>query len=38
MAEPWFLAFHAEVTFRPVMLPQDLAAATSDIEQAAKNY
>jgi hypothetical protein len=38
MAEPWFLAFEAEVTFRPVMLPQDLAAAVPDIEQAVKNY
>jgi hypothetical protein len=38
LAEPWFLAFHAQVTFQPVMNPQDLAAATPDIEHVVKNY
>ena len=38
LAEPWFLAFNANVSFQPVMTPQDLAAAASDIEKAAKSY
>jgi hypothetical protein len=38
VAEPWFLAFNAKVTLRPVMTPQDLAKAGSSIAQAAADY
>jgi hypothetical protein len=38
LAEPWFLAFDAKVTFRPVMTPQDLAAAGPGIEKAVKEF
>lgn len=38
VAEPWFLAFNAKVSLRPVMSPQDLAAAGPAIGAAAKNY
>lgn len=38
IAEPWFLAFHAKVSFRPVMSVQDLATAGNSITQAVKQY
>ena len=34
IAEPWFLGFHAKVTFRPARSVADLAAAGPAIEQA----
>ncbi|MBF8248869.1 MAG: hypothetical protein HW374_1669, partial [Bacteroidetes bacterium] len=38
VAEPWFLAFNAQVSLRPVMSPQDLAKAGPSIGKAAKQY
>ena len=38
VAEPWFLAFNAKVSLRPVMNPQDLAKASPSIGKAAKQY
>jgi hypothetical protein len=38
IAEPWFLAFNAKVSFRPVMNPEDLAKAVPAIEKAAKEF
>lgn len=38
IAEPWFLAFNAKVSFRPVMNPQDLAKAGPAIDKSAKDY
>ena len=38
IAEPWFQAFTASVSLRPVMNPQDLAKAGPSIAKAAKVY
>ena len=38
VAEPWFLAFNAQVSLRPVMNPQDLAKAVPAISKATKEY
>ena len=38
IAEPWFLAFNAQITVRPAMTPQDLAKAGPSIEKAVKEY
>jgi hypothetical protein len=38
IAEPWFLAFNAKVSIRPVMTPLDLAKAGPSIANAAKQY
>ena len=38
VAEPWFLAFNAQVEFHPAMNLEDLKRATPGIEKAVKNY
>jgi len=38
IAEPWFFAFNAKLSFRPIMSPQDLATAGPQITKAAEQY
>ena len=38
IAEPWFLAFNARISLRPIMNPQDLATAGPSINKAAQQY
>ena len=38
VAEPWFLAFNAKVSVRPIMNTQDLATAGPSIAKAAQQY
>lgn len=37
-AEPWFLAFNAQIELHPVMTPDDLAKATPDIERSVERF
>jgi hypothetical protein len=38
VAVPWFLAFNAKISLRPIMNQQDLAKAGPSIGKAAKQY
>src|SRR5215475_330352 len=38
IAEPWMLAFNANIELHPVMIPDDLAKASGAIEGAVKKY
>jgi len=38
LVEPWFLAFNAKVSLRPVMSLKDLAKGAPSISKAAKKY
>lgn len=38
LAEPWFLAFNAEVEFHPAMNLEDLRKSAPGMERAVKNY
>ena len=38
VAEPWFLAFNAKLSLRPIMNPQDLATAGPSIGNAVQQY
>ncbi len=37
-AEPWLLAFNAQIEFHPVMVPDDLMKAGPAIERAVRKY
>jgi hypothetical protein len=37
-AEPWFLAFNAQIELHPAMVPDDLAKAAPAIERAVKQF
>jgi hypothetical protein len=37
-AEPWFMAFNAQIELHPVMTPGDLAKATPNIERAVERF
>ena len=37
-AEPWFLAFNAQVTFRPVMSSEDVAKGLSGMDAIVKQF
>lgn len=37
-AEPWFLAFNADIEVTPAMVAEDLAAAAGDIEAAVRDF
>ena len=38
ISEPWFLAFNAKVSFRPIMNPEDLAKGGPSIGKAVQQY
>jgi hypothetical protein len=38
IAEPFFLWLHADITFKPVMRPADLAKGEQGIKSAVKNW
>jgi hypothetical protein len=38
VAEPWFLAFDANLTVRPAMTPEDLAKASPAMQRAVAAY
>ncbi len=38
IAEPWFLAFNAKISLRPVMTPQDLAKAGPSFAKVVKQH
>jgi hypothetical protein len=37
-AEPWFMAFNAQIELHPVMTPEDLAKAAPAIERAVERF